>query len=243
MAKILIYGATGGVGEASARALHAQGAELHLVGRRSDAVASLADELGASYTLADLDDDTAFARAAAEAAAGGALAGLVYAVGTINLKPLARLSRADFERDFLVNAVWAAQAVQAAQSALVKHEGGASVVLFSSVAVAQGFTGHASIGMAKGAVEGLMRSLAAELAPRVRVNCVAPSLTRTPLASKLLANPQMADAIAAMHPLPRLGEPDDVAQVVALLAGPRSTWITGQVIAVDGGRSTLRTKG
>jgi NAD(P)-dependent dehydrogenase (short-subunit alcohol dehydrogenase family) len=156
---------------------------------------------------------------------------------------LARLSRADFERDFLVNAVWAAQAVQAAQSALVKHEGGASVVLFSSVAVAQGFTGHASIGMAKGAVEGLMRSLAAELAPRVRVNCVAPSLTRTPLASKLLANPQMADAIAAMHPLPRLGEPEDVAQVVALLAGPHSTWITGQVIAVDGGRSTLRTKG
>ena len=75
------------------------------------------------------------------------------------------------------------------------------------------------------------------------MNCVAPSLTRTPLASKLLANPQMADAIAAMHPLPRLGEPDDVAQVVALLAGPRSTWITGQVIAVDGGRSTLRTKG
>jgi NAD(P)-dependent dehydrogenase (short-subunit alcohol dehydrogenase family) len=243
MAKILIYGATGGIGEASARSLHTQGADLHLVGRRSDAVASLAAELGASYTLADLEDETAFARASEEASAGGALAGLVYAVGTINLKPLARLTRADFERDFLVNAVWAAQAVQAAQAALVKHEGGASVVLFSSVAVAQGFTGHASIGMAKGAVEGLTRSLAAELAPRVRVNCVAPSLTRTPLASKLLANPQMADAIAAMHPLGRLGEPDDVAQIVALLAGPHSTWITGQVIAVDGGRSTLRTKG
>ncbi|MDB5643232.1 MAG: short chain dehydrogenase family protein [Hyphomicrobiales bacterium] len=243
MAKILIYGATGGIGEASARELHAQGQELHLVGRKSEAVQSLAGELGASYTVADLEDESAFARATEEAAAGGALAGLVFAVGTINLKPIARLTRADFERDFLVNAVWAAQALQAAQAALVKNEGGASVVLFSSVAVSQGFTGHASIGMAKGAIEGLMRSLAAELAPKVRVNCVAPSLTRTPLAEKLVANPQMADAIAAMHALPRLGEPEDIAQVVALLAGPRSTWITGQVIAVDGGRSTLRTKG
>jgi NAD(P)-dependent dehydrogenase (short-subunit alcohol dehydrogenase family) len=243
MAKILIYGATGGIGEASARALHAQGASLHLVGRKADDLASLAGELGASSTVADLDDEGAFARAAEEAADGGAVAGLVFAVGTINLKPLARLTRADYERDYLVNAIWAAQAIQAALPALAKHEGGSAVVLFSSVAVAQGFTGHASIGMAKGAVEGLTRSLAAEFAPKVRVNCIAPSLTRTPLAGKLLANPQMADAIAAMHPLPRLGEPEDVAHVVALLAGPHASWITGQVIAVDGGRSTLRNKG
>ncbi|MDB5649062.1 MAG: short-chain dehydrogenase [Hyphomicrobiales bacterium] len=97
--------------------------------------------------------------------------------------------------------------------------------------------------MAKGAVEALTRSLAAELAPKIRVNCIAPSLTRTPLAAKLLSNPQMADAIAAMHALPRLGEAEDIAPMVALLAGPQSGWITGQVIAVDGGRSTLRTKG
>jgi NAD(P)-dependent dehydrogenase (short-subunit alcohol dehydrogenase family) len=243
MGKILIYGATGGIGEASARALHEQGAALHLVGRKADATANLAGELEASFTVADLNEDGAFARAAEDAADGGAIAGLVFAVGSINLKPLARLTRADFERDYLVNALWAAQAVQAAAPALAKQEGGASVVLFSSVAVAQGFTGHASIAMAKGAVEGLTRSLAAELAPKVRVNCVAPSLTRTPLAWKLLGNPQMADAIAAMHPLPRLGEPADVAQVVALLAGAKSSWITGQVIAVDGGRSALRPKG
>ncbi len=243
MGKILIYGATGGIGEASARALRAQGAELHLVGRNADALGSLARELDASMTVADLDEEGAFVRAAEEAAEGGSIAGLIFAVGTINLKPLGRLTRADFERDYLVNALWAAQAVQAALPALAKQEGGSSVVLFSSVAVAQGFPAHASIGMAKGAVEGLTRSLAAELAPKVRVNCVAPSLTRTPLAGKLLANPQMADAIAAMHPLPRLGEPADVAHVVALLAGPQSSWITGQVIAVDGGRSTLRNKG
>jgi NAD(P)-dependent dehydrogenase (short-subunit alcohol dehydrogenase family) len=243
MGKILIYGATGGIGEASARALREQGASLHLVGRTAEALASLAGELGASFTVADLDDESAFTRVTEDAAAGGALAGLVFAVGTINLKPLARLTRADFKRDYFVNAVWAAQAVQSAAPALAKQDGGAGVVLFSSVAVAQGFTGHASIAMAKGAIEGLTRSLAAELAPKVRVNCIAPSLTRTPLASKLLANPQMADAIAAMHPLPRLGEPADVAHVVALLAGPQSSWITGQVISVDGGRSTLRPKG
>jgi len=243
MAKILIYGATGGIGEASARALRAQGAALHLVARNADALASLSAELGASSTIADLDDESSFMRAAEEAAEGGALAGLVFAVGTINLKPLARLTRADFERDFQVNALWAAQAVQAAAPALAKQDGGASIVLFSSVAVAQGFVGHASIGMAKGAIEGLTRSLAAELAPRVRVNCIAPSLTRTPLAGKLLANPQMADAIAAMHPLSRLGEPEDIAAMAAMLVGPHTSWITGQVIAVDGGRSALRTKG
>ena len=243
--KILVYGATGGIGEASARALAAAGLGVHVVGRRADAVAALADEIGASSTVVDLDQEGAFRLASEEAAAqgSGAIAGVVFAVGTINIKPVGRLTRADFERDFLVNSIWAVEAVQAALPFMVRHEGGASVVLFSTVAVAQGFTGHASIGMAKGAVEGLTRSLAAELAPKVRVNCIAPSLTRTPLAAKLLGNPQMADAIAAMHAMPRLGEPEDMAPLVTLLAGPQSGWITGQVMAVDGGRSTLRTKG
>ena len=241
--KILIFGATGGIGAASARALHAQGAALHLVGRKEAELAALAQETGATRSLADLDQEDSFKRVADEAAAGGALAGLVFAVGTINLKPLARLTRADFERDYLVNALWAAQAVQAALPALAKQDGGASVVLFSSIAVAQGFSNHASIGMAKGAVEGLTRSLAAELAPKVRVNCIAPSLTRTNLASKLLANQQMADAIAAMHPLPRIGTPEDISAAVAFLASAQSGWMTGQVIGIDGGRSTLRTKG
>lgn len=244
-AKIIIYGATGGIGEASARALAADGLEVHVVGRRRDAVAAVATDLGASASVADLDEDGAFARVSEEAASqgGGAIAGLVFAVGTINIKPVSRLSRADFERDFLVNAVWAAEAIQAALPYMTKSTTGAGVVLFSTVAVAQGFTGHASISMAKGAIEGLTRSLAAELAPKVRVNCIAPSLTRTPLSEKLTANPQMADAIAAMHAMPRLGEPEDVAPLVSLLAGPRSGWITGQVMGVDGGRSTLRTKG
>ena len=178
--KIVIFGATGGIGEASARRLHAQGRKLHLVARNHDLLSPLASELGASFTLADLEEAGAFERVAEEAAQGASLAGVIFAIGTINLKPLARLTRADFERDYLVNAIWAAEAIQAALPALAKQEGGASVVLFSSVAVAQGFPNHASISMAKGAVEGLMRSLAAELAPKVRVNC-----TPTPWAALL----------------------------------------------------------
>jgi NAD(P)-dependent dehydrogenase (short-subunit alcohol dehydrogenase family) len=97
--------------------------------------------------------------------------------------------------------------------------------------------------MAKGALEGLTVALAAELAPKVRVNAVAPSLTRTPLAAGLTGNEKLAAGIAALHPLPRLGEAEDVAQAIAFLLSPRSSWISGQVLPVDGGRSNLRTKG
>ncbi|OYU49013.1 MAG: short-chain dehydrogenase [Rhizobiales bacterium PAR1] len=238
---VLIYGGTGGIGSATARKLRARGYALHLVGRDESKLAALADELGATMTLGDIDDSTVFARAAAEA--GPVLAGLVYAVGSINLKPLARLTATDFERDFRLNAMGAALAVQAALPALKASEGTASVVLFSTVAVAQGFTAHASVSMAKGAVEGLTRALAAELAPKIRVNAIAPSLTKTPLAKALTGNEQMATAIAAMHALPRLGEAEDSAALATFLISEEAGWMTGQVIGVDGGRSTLRTKG
>lgn len=239
--KVLIYGGNGGIGAATARALKARGYELHLVGRDAGRLEALAGELGAGATLADILEDGAIARVTE--AAGPTLAGLVFAVGTINLKPLARLTAEDFARDFAVNAMSAALAVQAALPALKAHDGTASVVLFSSVAVQQGFAAHASIGMAKGAVEGLTRSLAAELAPDIRVNAVAPSLTRTPLAAALTGNARMAEAIAALHPLPRLGEAEDVAGLAAFLVSDEAGWITGQVFGVDGGRSSLRTKG
>jgi NAD(P)-dependent dehydrogenase (short-subunit alcohol dehydrogenase family) len=136
------------------------------------------------------------------------------------------------------------RAVQAALPALkASTQTSASILLFSTVAVAQGFTAHASISMAKGAVEGLVKSLAAELAPKIRVNAIAPSLTRTPLAKALTSNDAMATTIAGMHALQRLGEVEDVAGLAGLLLSPQAGWITGQIIGVDGGRSSLRTKG
>ena len=239
--KVLIYGGGGGIGSAVARILAQKGYGLHLTGRDEQKLAAVADDTGASFTLADVENDDSFAHVMSEA--GPSLAGLVYAVGTINLKPLGRLTIADFERDFRVNALGAALAMQAALPALKAHAGVASAVLFSSVAVAQGFTAHASIAMAKGAVEGLARALAAELAPKLRVNVIAPSLTRTTLAKDLTDNVQLAAAIAQMHPIPRLGEAEDSARLAAFLVSEDAGWITGQTIGVDGGRSSLRTKG
>lgn len=244
MERVLIYGGTGGIGLATARVLRARGFSLHLAARGAESLARAADELGDCTVSAGDVADPDFFPAATEAA-GGTLAGLVYAVGTINLRPIARLTRADAETDFRINALGAFSAVQAAIPALKAGAGeaGAGVVLFSTVAVAQGFPAHASVAMAKGAVEGLALSLAAELAPQVRVNVVAPSLTRTPLAAAITGNETLAQGIAAMHALQRLGRPEDIAALAAFLVGPEAAWITGQVIGADGGRSTLRTKG
>lgn len=239
--KVVILGGSGGIGAATARALARKGYALHLVARDAARLEAVAGELGASFTPADVEDGASLSQAVS--AAGGTLAGLVYAVGTINLKPLARLGVADFERDYRINALGAALAVQAALPALKAHEGTASVVLFSSVAVQQGFAAHASISMAKGAVEGLTRALAAELAPKIRVNAIAPSLVRTGLSAPLTGNETMANAIAQMHPLPRLGTPEDIAGLAAFLASAEADWVTGQVFGVDGGRSRLRLKG
>lgn len=240
---VLIYGGAGGIGEATARRLKERGYALHLSGRDEAKLAAAAEALGATYTAADVTDPASFAPVTEAAAARGDLRGLVYAVGTINLKPIARLTADDMLADFRVNALGAALAVQAAARALKDSEGTSSVVLFSTVAVSQGFASHASIGMAKGAVEGLALSLAAELAPHVRVNVIAPSLTRTPLARALTSSDKMAQGIAEMHALPRLGEPEDVAPLAALLISDDTSWVTGQVIGVDGGRARLRTKG
>ncbi|NCT68378.1 MAG: SDR family oxidoreductase [Rhodanobacteraceae bacterium] len=238
--KVLIYGATGGIGAASARALAADGHSLHLTGRNAERLQALAAELGASFTEADVLDPDGIARVTRDA--GPQLGGLVFAVGSINLRPLSRLTREDFARDFHLNAVAAALAVKEAVPAMKAGAGPASVVLYSSVAVAQGFVSHASIAMAKGAVEGLTRSLAAELAPKVRVNAIAPSLTQTPLARGVVANEQMKATIASLHALQRLGEPEDCANLTAFLISPRAGWITGQVFGVDGGRSAVHAR-
>lgn len=237
----IVIGATGGVGSALCRRLSAAGHTIHAIGRDGAKLAALAAETGGTHAVADVTDRSALD--AAIKAAGPAVAGLAYCVGTITLKPVTRITDEDVERDVRLNVLGALHAVQAALPQMKANPTPASVVLFSTVAVQQGFANHASIGIAKGAVEGLMLSLAAELAPKVRVNCVAPSLTRTPLAAALTSSEQMATAIAGLHALQRLGEADDVAAAAGFLLSPDSSWITGQVIGVDGGRSMLRTKG
>lgn len=165
--------------------------------------------------------------------------GLVYAPGSINLKPFRGLKDDDFLSDFEINAMGAVRVLRAAYSRLKKSES-PSVVLFSTVAVEQGMPFHSSIAMAKGAVEGLVRSLAAEWAPAIRVNAVAPSLTDTPLASSLLANDKRKEASAERHPLKKYGQPKDIAEAAYFLLSERSSWMSGQILHVDGGMSRLR---
>jgi 3-oxoacyl-[acyl-carrier protein] reductase len=167
------------------------------------------------------------------------LDGMVYLPGSINLKPFRSLKTDDFQSDFDINVLGGVRAIQAVEGTLRKNPG-SSILMFSTVAVRQGMPYHASVAASKGAVEGMVRSLAAEWAPKVRVNAIAPSLTDTPLASRLLSNEDRRKQSADRHPLKRVGTPEDIANLAAFLLGEEGSWITGQVIGVDGGMGALK---
>lgn len=167
------------------------------------------------------------------------LQGLAYCPGSINLKPFKSLKDQDFEQDFQLNVVGAVRVLRAAFPKL-KKAGQASVVLFSTVAVQQGMPYHSTVASAKGAIEGLTRSLAAEWAPAVRVNAVAPSVVDTPLAQRLLSSEERREGSAKRHPLQRVGEAEDIAAAAAYLLSPDSAWVTGQILGVDGGMSATK---
>lgn len=240
-APVLIMGAHGGIGEALARRLSAAGYPLVLSARDPSTIQPLAEATGASAVACDVMDPESIRSAVESAQAEQGLAGLAYCVGNIVLKPLKSIKEADLIDCFRLNTVGAALAVQAATPALKQARG--SVVMFSTVAAGQGFGNHAVISAAKGGVEALARSLATDLAPEVRVNCIAPSITDTGIASSLLSSEPMANALAGAHPLKRVGAADDHAAMAAFLLGPDAGWITGQVFPVDGGRGALRAKG
>jgi NAD(P)-dependent dehydrogenase (short-subunit alcohol dehydrogenase family) len=167
------------------------------------------------------------------------LDGVVYCPGSITLKPFRSLKPEQFREDFELNVIGAVKVLQATQK-LLKKSGDASVVLFSTVAVGQGMAFHASIAAAKGAIEGLTKSLAAEMAPKVRVNCIAPSLTDTPLAERLLSTADKKEASDKRHPLKRVGQPEEIAALAAFLLSEKGSWMSGQILGMDGGMSTLR---
>ena len=163
--------------------------------------------------------------------------GLAYCVGSIDLKPLKRVTEADMHQCMKLNLYSAIEAIQGFQDNLKKNNG--SIVLFSSVAAQKGFTNHTIIASAKAAIEGLTVTLAAELAPGIRVNCIAPSLTDSKISQPMLKSDVMAEALAKAHPLKRLGHGNDSAALAKFLLCNESSWMTGQIIGVDGGRSSL----
>ena len=232
--KYLIVGATGSIGSNLATQLYDSNKEVHLVGRNEDETKSLSEKLGFTYTIADVLEDGFVDKIKSDI---DDIKGIAYCVGSIDLKPLKISSESDFNKCMKLNLYSAVELIKGFQDSLKKNKG--SIVLFSTVAAQRGFTNHSIIASAKAAVEGFAVSIAAEFAPDIRVNCVALSLINSKIAQPILKNAALAQGIAKAHPLKRIGEGKDGAALAKFLLTEESSWVTGQVIAVDGGRSKL----
>ncbi|MEZ6097159.1 MAG: SDR family oxidoreductase [Pirellulaceae bacterium] len=231
----VIAGGTKGIGLELVRMLEPDADNICVYSRSQD---KLTTSEKVSHYICDFTSDEVYVEGLPDA-----IHGVAYCPGSINLRSFRSLKPDDFRRDLEVNLIGAVRFLQACLSGLKKgaDEQPTSVVLFSTVAVAQGMPMHSSVAAAKGAIEGLTRSLAAEWAPTIRVNCLAPALTETELAARFFEKPEARETMAARYPLRRTGLPKDLAAMAGFLLLPDSGWITGQVIGVDGGMSKLRT--
>ncbi|MBN3582993.1 SDR family oxidoreductase [Algoriphagus aestuarii] len=229
MKNILIIGASSGIGKSLASSLSKNGNQVFGTYNQTPLEAS-ENEKFIQWNVLDSELDVSFLPEKLDA--------LVYCPGSINLKPFGRIKAEEFLNDYSLQVIGAIQVIQKVLPQL-KTSGNASVVLFSTVAVQKGFNFHSQVAASKGAIEGLTRSLAAEFAPSIRVNAIAPSITDTPLASKLLATEEKKEANAQRHPLKKIGSPEDIAQMAAFLLSDQSSWITGQILHVDGGMSSI----
>tara|TARA_B110000967_G_scaffold41678_1_gene41567 strand:+ start:2045 stop:2761 length:717 start_codon:yes stop_codon:yes gene_type:complete len=234
--KYLIFGATGSIGSSLAEQLNASNQEVHLVARNEDELKTLSGNIGCSYSVADVLDE-GFIESIKADVSEHSIKGVAYCVGSIDLKPLQRVSESDLHNCMKLNLYSAIEVIKGFQDELKKSSG--SIVLFSSVAAQKGFTNHTIIASAKAAIEGLTVTLAAEFAPYIRVNCIAPSLTSSKISRSMLKSPVVAEALAKAHPMKKLGEGKDSAALAKFLLSEDSSWVTGQVIGVDGGRSSL----
>ena len=231
MATILVIGGSSGIGYELANKLADEGHNVVATFNEKE-ISSDKTNL-AFHKLNVLDNDINFDFLPEQ------IDGLVYCPGSVNLKPFHRIKPEQFTSDYELQVVGAVKVIQAALPGIRKSEH-PSIVLFSTVAVQSGFNFHTQVASSKGAVEGLMRSLAAEFAPRIRVNCVAPSLTDTPLSERLINTDEKRALNGQRHPLKRIGEPADIAEAAEFLLSEKSSWITGQVLHVDGGMSKLK---
>ena len=237
--KIIIIGGSGSIGSAIAKEVSINGYIPHILGRNEKSLKEIADSLQCPFSIVDvlnIEDLKNSLEGIKED-----VFGLAYCVGSIDLKPLSLANETDYINSYKLNTVGAITSIKSLLSNLKKNFG--SILLFSSVAVQQGFVNHTIISTAKGALEALTLSLAAELSPKIRVNCIAPSLTESKMSKKILSNETIKKAIQDMHPIPKLGDGNDFSKLAAFLLGKNNHWITGQIIHVDGGRSTLRKKG
>jgi NAD(P)-dependent dehydrogenase (short-subunit alcohol dehydrogenase family) len=230
--KFLIIGGSSGIGLEITKELANQGHHVFVASRSSDKIPNSNNIYHIKFDVAseDLPTDEL----------SESLDGLAYCPGTINLKPFSQIKKENLDHDLKINFNGAVHSIQSTFSRLRKSSGTASIVLFSTVAVQTGMPYHASIASAKGAVEGLTRSLAAEFAPNICVNCIAPSLTNTPLAERLLSSEEKQKASNERHPLKRFGEPEDIASLACFLLNDNASWMTGQILHVDGGISSVK---
>jgi len=226
----VIVGGSSGIGLALTKQLSEEGHHITVLSRTADELASLP---GVSHITYDVTSEDA------PSIELETIDGFVYCPGSINLKPFHGLKPQDFQIDFDINVKGAVKSLQSVIKT-IKKSPACSVVFFSTVAVQQGMPFHSSVAASKGAIEGLTRSLAAELHPNVRVNCIAPSITETPLASRILSSEEKKEASGKRHPLNRVGTADEVAKLANFLLSDDSSWMTGQIIGLDGGMSSLR---
>jgi 3-oxoacyl-[acyl-carrier protein] reductase len=241
MAAVLIIGGYGGIGEALTRRLTEQNRPVIIAGRSLEKAEELAARYDQKAMAWDARDEEAW-RTAMAALDETPLDGIVNLCGSITIKPITQISVEDLRATLDTNLTTAFLTVKFGAPRLAQA-GGGSIVLMSSVAAQFGLANHEAIAAAKGAVEGLMVSAAASYAPRqVRVNSVAPALVETPLSHKFVSSEEAKKASAQMHPLGRIGQPDDIAQALAMLLDPAATWITGQVIGVNGGMNRVKSK-